>query len=549
MAKTVIQHVLTRLVELGIRDVFGVAGDYAFPINDAVCENTHLRWIGNCNELNAGYAADGYARIKGISALATTFGVGELSALNAIAGAYAEHVPIFHLVGMPPSRVQRNRTIAHHTLGNGDFDVFYKISQHLSCAHSILTPENCITELERLINSALFERRPVYIGIPSDYALMPIKISESFTTNDESKSNNNALTEAITAILNKLSSSKKACVIAGILTARFGLTATVQSIIDKANLPYATTLIDKSVLSESNPNYIGIYNGTMMNLQVNEFIRNCDCIMGIGAVFSDFSSGCFTVSIPPENYISIMPNHVKVGSAVYSNVSMQDVLSELKQQVPTLNYHGLKAQGLGPLFPSQNGKITAEYLYPRFEKMFTENDIIVTDTGASSMGLFFALLPKNAQFHNQTLWSSIGWSTPAAFGAALAAPHRRIILITGEGSHQLTAQEVSQFARFGLKPIIFIINNEGYLIERLLCKDPEAYYNDIPQWNYTQLPSALGCEDWYCQKVTRCDELDSAIKVAESKNVASYIEIVTDKYASPEFARKLQYLLNAAYSS
>ncbi|MCW2258101.1 indolepyruvate decarboxylase [Providencia alcalifaciens] len=549
MAKTVIQHILTRLIELGVRDVFGVAGDYAFPINDAVCENSQLRWIGNCNELNAGYAADGYARINGISALVTTFGVGELSTLNAIAGAYAEYLPIFHLVGMPSSKVQKNRKIAHHTLGNGDFNVFYKISQYFSCAHSIITPENCITELERLINSALFERRPVYIGIPSDYAIMPIKISEEFITIAKPQSNHNALTEAITAILNKLSGSKKACVIAGILTARFGLATTVQSIIDKTNLPYATMFMDKSVLSESNPNYMGIYNGQIMNLQISEFIENCDCIMGIGTVFSDFNSGCFTVSIPPENYISIMPDHVKVGSAVYSNVYMEDVLSKLRDLAPSLNHQGLKAQGLGKPIPSHNGSITAEYLYPRLEQMFRADDIIIAETSTVSMGLGFALLPNNAQFHNQTLWGSIGWATPATLGMAIAAPERRIILFTGEGSHQLTAQEISQFARFGLKPIIFVLNNDGYLFERLLCKEPEAYYNDVAQWNYTLLPSALGCKDWYCQKVTSCEELDSAIKIAELKNVASYIEIVTDKYASPEFARKLPYSLNASYSS
>ncbi|SUC46768.1 Indole-3-pyruvate decarboxylase [Providencia stuartii] len=144
MNKTVIEHVLARLNEIGINDIFGVAGDYAFPIEDAVCESNNMRWIGNCNELNASYAADGYARIKGAAALSTTFGVGELSALNGIAGSYAEHLPIFHLVGMPASGVQKNHKLVHHTLGNGDFDVFYQMSQHLSCAHAILTPENCI---------------------------------------------------------------------------------------------------------------------------------------------------------------------------------------------------------------------------------------------------------------------------------------------------------------------------------------------------------------------------------------------------------------------
>jgi indolepyruvate decarboxylase len=106
MSKTVIEHVLSRLRELGIKDVFGVAGDFAFPIDDAVSVNKDMRWIGSCNELNAAYSADGYARIHGMAALRTTYGVGELSAINGVGGACAENLPIFHLVGMPASRTQ-----------------------------------------------------------------------------------------------------------------------------------------------------------------------------------------------------------------------------------------------------------------------------------------------------------------------------------------------------------------------------------------------------------------------------------------------------------
>ncbi|WP_272687046.1 alpha-keto acid decarboxylase family protein [Providencia sp. PROV149] len=548
MNKTVIEYVLARLNEIGINDIFGVAGDYAFPIEDAVCESTNMRWIGNCNELNAAYAADGYARIKGVAALSTTFGVGELSALNGIAGSYAEHLPIFHLVGMPTSGVQKKHRLVHHTLGNGDFDVFYQMSQHLSCAHAILTPENCIAETERLIATALHERRPVYIGLPSDYAVMPVIADKNTEETIIHKSNSESLSSAVTAILEKLNSSQKACIIPGILSARLGYADDVQAIIDKTGLPYATMCMDKSIVSESNPSYMGIYNGKLMNTQVGNFVESCDCVMGIGAVLTDFNSGSFTATIRPENRINILADHVKVGSAIYPQVYMHDVLAQLKQLAPALNHPGIKAQDLGAPIQGENGQITAGYLYPRLEKMFKKDDIIIAETGTASMGLGFALLPENAQFHNQTLWGSIGWATPAAFGAAIAEPHRRVILVTGEGSHQLTAQEVSQFARFGLKPIIFVLNNDGYLIERLLCKDPEAYYNDLPQWNYAQLPAALGCNDWYCQKVTTCDELDKAIQHAESQDSAAYIEIVMDRYASSELAEKLGQSIASLYS-
>ena len=156
------------------------------------------------------------------------------------------------------------------------------------------------------------------------------------------------------------------------------------------------------------------------------------------------------------------------------------------------------------------------------------------------MGLVHAQLPHGATFHNQTLWGSIGWATPAALGAALAAPQRRTILITGEGSHQLTAQEVGQFYRYGIKPIIFLLNNSGFLIERQLCKDPEIVYNEVAAWKYEKLPEALGCEGWYTAKVSTCGELDDVMKKIEEKGGPAYVEIVTEKYMSPLFLERLK---------
>lgn len=548
MNNTVIEYILNRLYDLGISDIFGVAGDYAFPIEDTICNSNHLRWIGNCNELNAAYAADGYARIKGMAALSTTFGVGELSAINAIAGSYAENLPIFHLVGMPASGVQKSKRLVHHTLGNGDFDIFYQLAQRLACAHAILTPENCIAEMERLIATALKEHRPVYIGLPSDYAVMPVIENTSVTTPKKPISDKEILEKVASLIIEKLTQSNNICVLPGILSTRLGLSDNVQAFIDKTGLPYATMFMDKSILSESNAQYVGMYDGKLMTPDVREFVENSEYILGIGAMMTDFNTGSFTASIKPTQFISIMSDYVEIDSVVYGDIYMEDVLSALTKQLPYKKYHQIKAKGLSNSVLSDNGEITAQYLYPRLEKFFKPNDIIIAETGTSSMGLGFALLPEGAQFHNQTLWGSIGWATPASFGAALAAPEKRVILITGEGSHQLTAQEISQFVRFGLKPIILVLNNDGYLIERLLCDYPEAYYNDLAQWNYHQLPKAFGAKDWHCAKVTTIDELNKALEIAESTERASYIEIVTERYEASELAQKLKESKDSLYS-
>ncbi len=171
---TVIDHVLSRLKDIGITKVFGVAGDFAFPIEDAIVGFPGIDWVGCCNELNAGYAADGHARVHGIAALNTTYGVGELSAINAIAGAYAEHVPVFHLVGMPNLPAQAGRALVHHTLGNGEFDFFHKMAEKVVCASAIMTPQNAAYETERLIAEALYHRRPVYMAFPADVANQPV---------------------------------------------------------------------------------------------------------------------------------------------------------------------------------------------------------------------------------------------------------------------------------------------------------------------------------------------------------------------------------------
>ncbi|WP_413495088.1 alpha-keto acid decarboxylase family protein [Morganella psychrotolerans] len=548
MIKTVIEHVLGRLQDLGIHHVFGVAGDYAFPVEDAVCESNTMKWIGNCNELNAAYAADGYARINGMAALSTTFGVGELSAINGIAGAYAENLPVFHLVGMPASGVQKSGRLVHHTLGDGNFSLFYELGQRLSCAHTIMTPDNCVQETERLITSALRERRPVYIGFPSDYAVLPVKIPENVSPQALPVSNSDSLSAAVAAISAKLAAGKSTCILPGMLSARSGLIEDVRALISKTGLPYATMFMDKAIISESNPHYTGMYDGKLMNPQVREFVENCECILSVGAVMTDFNTGSFTAEIAPQKLISIFADNVSVGAAVFHDVYMRDILPALIAALPHTDCPVPPATGLGLPESDATGEIIPQYLYPRFEQMFRENDIIIAETGTVSMGLGFTLLPEGAQFHNQTLWGSIGWATPAAFGAAVAAPDKRIILITGEGAHQLTAQEISQFDRAGLKPLIFVLNNDGYLIERLLCKDPEAVYNDLPQWRYAQLPEALGCDDWYCRRVTTCTELDKAIKEAESGNRAAYIEIITDRYAASELAEKLGESAASLYS-
>jgi indolepyruvate decarboxylase len=544
---TVIDYVLDRLHDIGMTDIFGVPGDFAFPVQDAIVAHPDINWIGSSNELNAAYAADGYARIRGVGAVSTTYGVGELSAISAVAGSYAEHLPVFHLTGMPNLATQEDRALVHHTLGNGEFELFRKMADTVVGASAIITPANVVFETERLIAEALYNRRPVYMAFPADLVNKPILASSEPLTLPGSAPT--ALAGATDAIVRTLDAAPRACVLPGLLLDRLGLSDKARELIDAAGLPFATMFADKSVLDEDHPNYIGMYDGKLMEETVREFVETCDAVITMGTMQTDFNTGAFTAHLDPARTIDIGLHRTTVGSTVYQNVEMADIANELAGRTWSAREPArIRPTSLGSVAGSDADPISADALYPRWANFVKPDDIVIAETGTCSMGLAFAQLPHGARFYNQTLWGAIGWATPAAFGAAVAAPDRRLLLITGEGSHQLTAQEVGQFHRQGLQPIIFVLNNSGYLIERLLCNDPAIAYNDVAPWNYTELPHALGCDDWFTARVTTCGELDAALATAQLGGQAAYIEVITDPYEAPALPNKLHDSVKTLYN-
>jgi len=547
MSVTVIEYILGRLHDLGVNDIFGVPGDYAFPLHDAIVAHPDVNWVGCCNELNAGYAADGYARVQGVGAVTTTYGVGELSAISAVAGSYAENLPVFHLVGMPTLATQANRSLVHHTLGNGQFDLFRSMADTVTGASAIITPANAVAETERLIAEALYNRRPVYMALPSDVVDKPILAQSDPLPVPVSDST--ALAAVTDAVVGAVEAASTACVLPGILVDRLGLREVAQQFVEAADLPFATMFADKSVLEEDHPNYIGMYDGQLMDPAVREFVETCDVVVAFGTMATDFNTGAFTSNLDPAKIVKIDLHSTRVGSTVYQGVEMADLLRALAgRSWSTRRRGGPRPEQLGPVSGSGADPITADGLYPRWAEFLRPDDIVVAETGTSSMGLAFAQLPHGARFHNQTLWGAIGWATPAALGAAVAAPNRRLVLFTGEGSHQLTAQEIGQFHRLGLKPIIFVLNNNGYLIERMLCTDPDIAYNDVAPWNYTELPHALGCEDWFTPRVSTCAELDAALATAAEGTGAAYIEVMTGTYEVPPLVQKLHENVKTLYN-
>lgn len=453
-------------------------------------------------------------------------------------GAKAERLPIFHLVGMPTMRYQQLRKILHHSFGDGNFQNFINISAQAACAHTILTPENCRYEMERVITTALAQRQPAYIIVAEDLATMPVT-GPDVGQYLEPQSDPGELKAAVSAAAEKISGARTGCVLPAFTVTRFGLQQQLQALIEASGLPFATTSMDKATLSEAHPQFIGGYAGTKYSApHVTETVEGSDVVINAGGVlFNDFSTAGFATNIDPDKMITIGIDSTRIGDRIYSNVYLGDMLVELTKQVKSFTGVNFQNPTLSEMTGNPDDPITWESLYPRYERFFKPNDILIVETGTSSIACGGLTLPEGAVYHNQTLWGSIGWATGAAMGAALADPTRRTILITGDGSHQLTGNEIGNYGRHGIKPIIFLLNNSGFAVERVLEEYPDWVYNDIAPWNYHTVPAAFGCKDWFTAKATTNGELDAAMDRASQAETACYIEMVGGKHDYPPAAQ------------
>jgi indolepyruvate decarboxylase len=531
-AVSVADYIVDRLATEGIEHCFGVAGDYVFPICDAVDSSAKVKWIGCANELNASYAADGYARIRGAAMLATTYGVGELSAINGVMGAKAERSLVFHVVGMPSYQHQRVGKIAHHTLGDGVFGNFVTLSAGAACCHAVINPENCVVEMERVIAEARRSNQPAYIAVPSDYALSPVVSADVKPILP--RSNQEALQKAMTIIAERISNAKSVVAFPAFTISRLGLQKQAQKVIEALGCPFVTTLMEKCVIDEGHPQFAGMYVGAVSAPKTRQIVEGADLVLDLGGVnLNDITTAAYSGQLDLSRFVTVGLEDVRIGDQIIANVRLADVLSELARLKPSSAPYKGKPQGLAPVNGSPSDKITMAALYPRYGAFLRAGDTVVLETGSSSLGVTPTILPDGVRVEAQVLWGSIGWATPAAFGVALADPSRRTILITGEGSHQLTANDIGAMGRFGANVIVFVLNNSGYLIERALEENPNWTYNDVAPWNYAELPRTLGCADWFTARVTTLGELDEAMKSARASKSGAYIEIMGGKMDMP----------------
>lgn len=497
-------YILERLVQLGVKKIYGVPGDSNLGFLDLLEDHPNLDWVGCCNELNASYAADGYARVSkaGLGCLVTTFGVGELSVINGIAGAYAEQVPILHLVGVPSTNLQAKNPVIHHTMGDGKYDTYSKIATQITCTQSLLTsPENSTHEIDRLLKAALTQCRPVYLTLPTNIVYLKVPRSElgmclrlQMSRELEYQLDSKEVDQVIGCLSELFGKATNPIVLIDGNCDRFKLHSQVMKFVESIQVPVYSTLLAKTVIGEDHKLFRGFYVGRLSNSRVKEEVESADLIFWIGPLVSDVNTGSFSFNLG-SGKVELHPSVTIIKEKHYPSIGFRQLLPLITERLSFRDKKSIVLR-LDEQLPINNtnessahGKITQAEFWPLWASHFFEaNDVILGETGTSMFGLFDVKIPCGARYIFQVLWASIGWSTGACLGAAHAAEEqaKRTILFIGDGSLQISVQEISTMVRSRVKPIIVVLNNEGYVMERVV-HGSKRKYNEIQPWRWTAI--------------------------------------------------------------
>lgn len=561
-------YLLERLVQLGTQSVQGVPGDFNMGFLDLIEDHPDLKWIGNSNELSAAYAADGYARVKQtIAAVVTTFGVGELSALNGIAGSFSERLPVIHIVGVPSTAAQGAHSLLHHTLGDGRFSAFENMSKEISADSAILKSKQGAGEsIDRILVTAMKTARPVYLALPTDLVHATIPADALKTPLDYSADDNDADAEqyVLKVAQQHIADAKSAVILVDTCAARHGCVAEANELINKSGLPVFATPMGKAIVDEDHPQYGGIYVGNLTSEPIRNVVEQADVLITLGSLKSDFNSGNFSYRTPKSSTIELHSDYTTIGYSHYPGIGMKKLLPKLSA---LLEKDGAKRRDetkkIVPKFENvlpqdSSSTITQEWLWPRMGQFFKEQDQVIVETGTSSFGMLEAKLPAKTRWVSQVLWGSIGWSVGATLGVALAAREQqlgRTHLFVGDGSLQLTVQEIGTMIKHGLTPYLFVLNNDGYEIERQI-HGAQRSYNDIPPYDHSLLLDFFGNDKFQSKaqshakdakpsskqyyRVASKSELDKLLKEEEfnKPDKIRLIEIVMERGDAPKALKR-----------
>jgi indolepyruvate decarboxylase len=515
------QFLFEYLARKGVRHSFGVPGDFALP-TFAWLDKSSIENVTMTHEPAAGFAADAYSRLNGIGLCCVTYCVGGLNLLNPIAGAYAEKSPVVVVSGAPGRKDREKDPLLHHKVKT--FETQRRVFDEVTVASTVLLDEDrAAYEIARCVDACLRHKRPVYIEVPHDMVdrEIPVNLPPALP---QPQSDPDTLRAALGETLERLEKAKKPVILAGVELHRFGLTDLAVKLAEKLNIPIAADLLSKSAVAENHPLYLGVYGGAMSSdTAVRSYVESADCVLMLGTFITDMSMGIYTAKLDRGRTILATSEQTSVGFHRYDHVQFQDYLEGLGRGGISAKKFKHPARFPGPK-PLAKGEVTDSLTMAEVFRILSlhldDNSCVVSDVGDSIFGAVGIRTAKRAEFIAPAYYLSMGFAVPASIGVSMAAPRLRPFVLVGDGAFQMTGTEVSTAVRLGLKPIILVVNNDGYGTMR---KIRDGRFNQITQWDYGKICDLVG--GGTAARATTKGELDGAIRSAMGSNEVRVIDV------------------------
>ncbi len=465
------QYLIERLRAHGVGHVFGIPGDYVLGFYDLLLHSP-LETITTCDEQGAGFAADAYARLRGLGAVCITYCVGGLKVANTTAEAFAEKSPVVVISGAPGMKEREKNPLLHHKVR--EFDTQKKVFEQLTVASTVLSdPQTAFAEIDRVLHAALRYKRPVYIELPRDMAGVPglahHKPASLHETSDPA-----ALQEALLEAAGMINNARQPVILADVEVHRFGLQEALLELLKKTNIPFASTILGKSVISERHPLYLGVYEGAMGRDAVREYVESSDCLIVLGAFMTDINLGVYTARLDPSRSINATSEKLVIRYHNFEDVRFKDFMCGLLDAKLKRRKNGRLPSPPKPApFKAKRGAaVTVQRLFQRLNSFITDETVVVADVGDALFGAADLFIHNLTEFLGPAYYASMGFAVPAAIGVEIANPKLRPLVLVGDGAFQMTGMELSTAVRFGLRPIVIVLNNSGYGTERQMQDAP-----------------------------------------------------------------------------
>lgn len=510
-------YLIARLAAHGVGHVFGVPGDFVLKfMGKLAAPGSPLALVNTCDEQGAGFAADAYARVRGLGAVCVTFGVGGLKVANTTGQAYAEESPVVVISGAPGVGERARHPMLHHKIRR--YDDQLRVFERLTAAQAVLDdPEIAAREIDRVLETALREKRPVYLELPRDMVDAEVAVQPR-TPRPPPPSDPNSLAAALAEATERLRAARRPVLLLGVEAQRFGLVDEVLRLVEATGMPVAETLLGKSAIDNDHPQYIGLYAGKMGPERTWRYVENSDCLLLLGTALTDLEMGGFTAELDPARCIHATRGRLAIGYHLFEHVSMGDFVGGLADaglpRCPEPDAPWTPPPvALPPLDPAT--PITVDRLFVRLAGCLTPGIVVIADPGDALFGAAELPIPRGTGFLSPAYYASLGFAVPASIGVGLAEPGLRPLVLVGDGAFQMTGQELSTAVRFGLAPVVVVLNNDGYGTERFIT---DGSFNDVLRWNYANLPALLGAGTGY--KVETDGDLAAALAAAFADTAA-----------------------------